>query len=575
MTLKLAMKLNKPTLIFAIAYCLVLGYPATAQSDSLMNILEMELNREFQSLSKAVTPAYYMHYHVDDVEYASLNASFGSLIQSNVNRNRVLATQVRVGDYKFDNTHPVSPGQSNFIPPNVGMGPVMLPVENNKLSLQFGLWQATQVEYKQALESYKMIRNASSLKDSVATGVPDFSKESPEVFYQDAPPAFAKLFDKKTWEEKVKKYSAPFLENPDVVEGDVLLRFTIEKKYFLNSEGSRILQYTTSVYINISGSVRANDGDIVPLHLSYYSPVPSGLPADDKIIRDVGKMVGLLNELKSAPLAEPYSGPAILLAQTAGVFFHEIFGHRIEGHRLKNEFDGQTFKSRLNEPVLPKTLSVSFDPTVDMINGHSVNGSYKFDDEGVKSRRVSVVDKGVLKTFLMSRTPLENNDHSNGHGRAALGSNPVSRQSNLIVESSKPASFDDLRKMLSRECKKQNKRYGYLFREVVGGFTVTDRYNPNAFNIFPTLVYRIYADGRPDELVRGVDLIGTPLAMFAEIQAAANDSDVFIGFCGAESGSVPVSAVAPSMFVRRIETQKKPRQHQEAMLLDRPSSSVH
>ncbi|HMG91650.1 MAG TPA: metallopeptidase TldD-related protein, partial [Chryseolinea sp.] len=177
--------------------------------------------------------------------------------------------------------------------------------------------------------------------------------------------------------------------------------------------------------------------------------------------------------------------------------------------------------------------------------------------------------------FLMSRTPLENLPHSNGHGRASLGATPVSRQSNLIVETTKSYSMDDLRKMLIKECKKQGKQYGYFFKEVVGGFTVTDRYNPNAFNIFPTLVYRIYADGRQDELVRGVDLIGTPLAMFAEIQAAAGDRDIFIGFCGAESGSVPVSAASPSVFVRRIETQKKPRQYQETTLLARPSANDH
>jgi TldD protein len=172
----------------------------------------------------------------------------------------------------------------------------------------------------------------------------------------------------------------------------------------------------------------------------------------------------------------------------------------------------------------------------------------------------------------MSRTPLDKDSHSNGHGRASLGASPVSRQSNLVVETTKAVSMSDLRKMLVKECRKQSKPYGYFFKEVVGGFTVTDRYNPNAFNIFPTVVYRIYTDGRPDELVRGVDMIGTPLAMFAEIQAAANDRDTFIGFCGAESGSVPVSATAPSLFVRRIETQKKPRQHQETTLLARPSS---
>jgi TldD protein len=135
----------------------------------------------------------------------------------------------------------------------------------------------------------------------------------------------------------------------------------------------------------------------------------------------------------------------------------------------------------------------------------------------------------------------------------------------------KSVSMSQMRKMLVSECKKQRKPYGYLFMDVVGGFTTTNRYMPNAFNIFPTEVYRIYTDGRPDELVRGVDLIGTPLAMFAAIQAADDKNEVFTGFCGAESGSVPVTAISPSLFVRRIETQKKPMMQLEKTLLERPS----
>ncbi|MBA4054133.1 MAG: hypothetical protein C0490_05425, partial [Marivirga sp.] len=553
-------------------FLLILPAFLYAQEDSLMTILESELNREFKELKKAPIPAYYIDYYVDDMEYATLNASFGSLIQSSTNKNRILATRVRVGDYEFDNTHPVSLRESNIMPPQGGMGPVMLPYENKPLAIQFGLWQATQNEYRQALEALKILRNSSARRDTASMRVSDFSKEEPSVFIDQPLKELSSYFDPKVWEEKIKKYSAPFLKNPDLIESDVNLRVSGERKYFISTEGTKIVQNFSSAYINISGSIRASDGDIVPMHLSYFAPLPSGFPSDDKIVKDVENMVELLTQLKNAPLAEPYSGPAILLAQTAGVFFHEIFGHRIEGHRLKNEFDGQTFKARLNEPVLPKTLNVYFDPTLSVIDGKPVNGFYRYDDEGIKSRRVNVVENGVLKNFLMSRTPLEKLTHSNGHGRAALGATPVSRQSNLVVETSKAISLAEMRKMLLKECRKQGKPYGYFFKEVVGGFTVTDRYNPNAFNIFPTVVYRIYADGRPDELVRGVDMIGTPLAMFAEIQAAANDHDTFIGFCGAESGSVPVSATAPSLFVRRIETQKKPRQHQETTLLARPSS---
>jgi TldD protein len=552
----------------------MIGTSANAQQDSLLSVLETELLREFTELKKAPVPAYYIDYHVDDIEYASLNASFGSLTQSAASKNRVLAARVRVGDYNFDNLHPMSPEDGTFLPQG-GFGPVMLPFENDPKALQFMLWKTTQNEYKQALDAYKIVKNASERRTTAATPINDFSKEQPTVSIEAKTIAFSSIFNQRLWEEKLKKYSSPFLKNQDLIEGDVTLSVSVERKYFVSTEGTRIIQNFTSAYINVSASVRASDGDIAPLHLSYYAPLPSGLPSDEKIITDVEAMVNLLKKLKDAPLAEPYSGPAILYAPTAGVFFHEIFGHRIEGHRLKNEFDGQTFKAKLGEVVLPKTLNVYFDPTIGQVDGRPVNGSYLYDDEGIASRKVTVVEKGVLKTFLMSRTPLENLPQSNGHGRASLGATPVSRQSNLIVESTKSYSMDELRKMLIKECKKQGKAYGYFFKEVVGGFTVTDRYNPNAFNIFPTLVYRIYADGRQDELVRGVDLIGTPLAMFAEIQATARDRDIFIGFCGAESGSVPVSAASPSLFVRRIETQKKPRQYQETTLLARPSASEH
>jgi TldD protein len=223
--------------------------------------------------------------------------------------------------------------------------------------------------------------------------------------------------------------------------------------------------------------------------------------------------------------------------------------------------------------ILMKSLNITSDPTLSIFKQQALNGHYLFDDEGVKARKVNVVQKGVLTSFLMSRTPIENFNSSNGHGRAQSGMPVVSRQSNLIVESQKPVSMTDLRKMLISECKKQNRDYGYLFSDVIGGFTTTQRFMPNAFNIFPTEVYRIYVDGRPDELVRGVDLIGTPLAMFAGISAADNNAEVFTGFCGAESGSVPVTAISPSLFVKRIETQKKAARQVDKSLLRKPSTN--
>ena len=182
-----------------------------------------------------------------------------------------------------------------------------------------------------------------------------------------------------------------------------------------------------------------------------------------------------------------------------------------------------------------------------------------------------VVEDGVLKTFLLSRSPVLTFDKSNGHGRRQPGSEVVSRQSNLIVESSKQVSEARLRAMLLDEIRRQKKPYGLYFEEVTGGYTQTRRGGLQAFAVVPIVVYRVYADGRPDEMVRGVDIVGTPLASFSKILATSNRQEVFNGYCGAESGTIPVSAVAPALLVSEIETQRKEKSPDRPPLLPRPA----
>jgi TldD protein len=471
---------------------------------------------------------------------------------------------VKVGDYQLDNTHPATGADNNLDGISDGYGYEILPLDDNEQALRFLIWQATQKKYREAVARYKAIR----ANPRTTTSVPDFTKEKKNAYYE-AP--LSLTLDTVRWLGYLKEFSAVFLKDADIISAEASLQVNLTRKYFVSSEGTEVVQNMPYSYLQVSTSVRSKGQLILPLNRSFFARTPAELPSPETVKQELEKMLTVLVKLKDAPAAEPYTGPAILDAQVAGVFFHEIFGHRVEGHRLRSEQDGQTFKSKLNERVLPTTLSVVFDPTLQNLGTQHLNGFYAYDDEGVKAQRVTAVQNGVLKTFLMSRSPVSGLLSSNGHGRAAPGSDVVTRQSNLIVETSKPLKMDELRKMLVKECQRQGRPYGYYFKDVVGGFTLTDRFNPNAFNIFPTEVYRIYADGRPDELVQGVDLIGTPLAMFAEITAAGNETGVFTGFCGAESGSVPVSAVAPALFVRRIETQKKPKAEQEPTLLKRPT----
>jgi predicted Zn-dependent protease len=284
---------------------------------------------------------------------------------------------------------------------------------------------------------------------------------------------------------------------------------------------------------------------------------PKDAPDEKTVLARIQTMVQETEGLDKAPLIDPYAGPALLTGRASAVFFHEVFGHRSEGFRQKDINEGQTFTSKIGEQILPDFLSIKDDPTQAALGGQMLLGNYAYDDEGVPAQNVQLVDHGVLKTFLMGRSPLVSIPHSNGHGRRQLGYVPVARQGNLIVSSSKTMTDAQLREKLIALVKEQGKPFGLLIDDIAGGFTFTGRGNPQAFQVLPLVVYKVFTDGRPDQLVRGVDIVGTPLVSLTKIVATGDTPDIFNGYCGAESGSVPVSAVAPAILISELEVQKK------------------
>lgn len=540
-----------------------------AAQDSLLSILSRELDREFAELGKQEVAPYHLSFRVDDMTNTEIEASFGDLMSSDTDRRRILTVQVRVGSPELDNTHEIRYGGEYL---NLGLGSsrwAPLPLDDRPEALAQALWQRTDQEYREAVE------NLARAKANVAVNVeaedrsPDFSPSPPESFVQPLPEA--RPFDRALWEQRLRALSRLFLDDPDINRSSVRLRLNTVRKYFVSTEGASLAHGRATVNLDLLGEVKAEDGMVLPLYKAYFAFSPEELPSQEQLLADARELVRKLTAIKRAPIVEAYAGPAILTAGSAGVFFHEIFGHRVEGERQKSEYDAQTFKKKMGQPVLPRELSVIFDPTVDRYRDLALNGSYLFDDQGVRGRRVEVVRRGILSDFLMSRTPIDKFPASNGHGRAQAGMQPVARQSNLIVETASPLPMAELRRRLVSELRRQGKEYGYLFADVTGGFTMTGRFIPNAFNVTPTEVYRVFADGRPDEMVRGVDLVGTPLSVFSQIAAAGDRPEVFNGTCGAESGGVPVSAVSPALFVRQIEIQRKDKSQARPPLLPRPS----
>lgn len=554
---------HKDLIFFLLIFSFITPF-VNAQTDNLLSILRLELDREFTFLAKDKTPVYYIDYRVDDLSIVDFTASFGSLISDNTTKKRVLTTSVRIGDWELDQTHPYN--GENVISKSSWRN---IPQGDNPVAINQALWQNTDKAWREAVGDYNAKKN--QMKNNEGESVPDFSREPVVRYFEPDTMVGMSVEMKRYWQDVIKQISNLFNANDSIIRGDVGFSYVRSRKYFLSTDSTDIVQNASNARLIIAGIIKTKDGNELPLYKTYSAFTPKGIPEVDVIYADAKKMVDLLMQLNHAVLAEPYSGPAILSPAAAGVFFHEIFGHRVEGHRMKNESDGHTFKSMIGERVLPRSFSVTFNPQQKQFNGADLLGAFAYDDQGVLGSKVNIVDAGILKSFLMSRCPIEGFANSNGHGRAQIGSAPVSRQSNMFVTTDKPLDDKKMRQMLIKECKKQKNTYGYYFKEVTGGFTQTGRYMPNAFNVLPTLVYRIYVDGRPDELVRGVNLIGTPLAMFSEIVSGGSSRGIFNGYCGAESGKVPVATVAPSLFVRKIETQKKAQKFGQFPILKKPT----
>ncbi|MBM3738409.1 MAG: peptidase U62 [Acidobacteria bacterium] len=523
---------------------------AAAQPEpKLLDILAEELDRNFAVLKDKADPkAYYIAYEVVEQQNESVSASFGVVTSRGFPRHgRTLDVTVRVGDRKLDNYHTIAGQFAQFT------AGIPLPIEDDPKAIKLRLWQETDRCYRLAAQRLINIRTNKEVKVADKEVSDDFSNEDPSTHVE--PPAMVS-FAGAEWTERVKKLSARFAKYPRIHSSGVTVAFSNEVKYFVNTEGARLAHGRPFSRVSVSAAGKARDGMDLSTFDAFTAADPKKLPKDGEIGKVVQRVADDLIGLLDAPVVESFVGPAILSGRAAGVFFHEIFGHRVEGHRLKDESDGQTFAKSVGQPVLPEFLSVTFDPTLKRVGDEDLNGWYLYDDEGVKGRKLRLVDNGILRTFLMSRTPIPGFPTSNGHGRREPGAEVVARQSNLIVEASRTVSDKKLKQMLIEEVKRQNKPYGFYFQEITGGFTNTGRRGIQAFKVIPLVVYRIYPDGN-EELVRGADIVGTPLASFAKIIAATEKHEVFNGYCGAESGSVPVSAVAPAILVREIEIQKK------------------
>ena len=536
------------------------GADAPPIPDPSANLLLPALAAELQRSVKDLTLTgyerpYFVSYLLKEDRVFGVDARYGALLQDSKGVRRALYADVRVGSYDFDN----SSGRGFDMPmdPQADMSDlfkyVQAPIDENATALRNQLWLLTDAKYKQALSAYQAKRGRQVYLVPDKDRPPDFSREQPNV-YTGAPVRYA--VDEAKWREIARRESAYLRDTPRLTDGAVQVTFDQEKKYLVNSEGSRVFADQLFFSLVAKAETRADDGMPLVDAYTFYTNTPDAIVDEKTIHRGVETLAADLQALRDAPVIEPYTGPAILDPSVAGVFFHEAIGHRLEGERQKNPEEGQTFSGKVGQKILPEFITIVDDPTLVEWKGVHLNGHYAVDDEGIPSQRVVLVDGGVLKNFLLSRSPVKGFFHSNGHGRNGSFETPMGRMGNLLVRSTREHSAATLKEMLLEEVRKQGKPYGLILRRASSGETQTGTFSFQAFRNRPTLIYKVDAKTGQETLVRGAEIVGTPLVSISKVLATGDDYQVFNGFCGAESGYVPVSAITPSCLVQEIELQK-------------------
>jgi predicted Zn-dependent protease len=531
-------------LLFLIVPFLTRDVTAGDASEIIFSAMEQEMDRSLKTLKIDVfdTP-YFIKYQVRQTEHAEVSGSFGALIKSSLTKDRKLFVDVRVGGPDFDSSTPGSHEQ-----------PVeqFIPLDDDFDALRRAIWYETDLRYKQGIMNY-LKKKGRFISGVEANKLPDFSgRGGPPARRVEPLPEFK--IDFPEWEDMARRVSMHFKNAPDIEKSRVKLFADRAIRYYLDSEDSKIRDAVLSYGVILEAWTKTDSGNrIYDQDIMFFSR-PERLPSYAELVGRVEKLTAGIEALRRAPRIEPYAGPAIFSPDATALLFHEAIGHRLEGDRLREANDGKTFIQKIGERILPPFITVIDDPRIKTFQGEDLLGYYLFDDEGQEGQKVVLVDQGVLKNFLLSRTPIPGFAQTNGHARSDGTRSPSARMSNFIIRSDNRSTPEQLKRRLLDEVEKQKKPYGLMVKKILNGETQTESRDFQVFKGKPIYLYKVYPDGR-EELVRGAEFLGTPISMVNKIVLAGDDDRILNAFCGAESGVLPVTSIAPSVLLSEVELQ--------------------
>ncbi len=547
------------------------GQNPNANGDDLLRAMKDEIKRVSSLIRLGLDPPYYTEYRVEDTVSHTITASFGALVDENDSAFRVPSVQMRVGTATFDNTDHV------FSEAFVGnrYDPVLLPLDNNYLAFREVFWLATDRAYKTAEES--IARKRSSLKNMSQTEVqPDFSAAPAAHLIL---PIERKPFASASWKSEVIRLSAILDAYPKVYSSGVEIQSSQSTNYVVTSEGAELRTPEDLTYVRVSGHGMTSNGTPVRDGLVFQAFSPDGLPSEDALARSIKALGEHVTALSEAPPGEAYDGPVLFEAPAAAQLFGQLLGDNLKITRRPvsdpgrpTRYSPSELESKVGARILPEWMDVVDDPTQTQYQGHTLLGHYVYDMEGVAPKPLTLVEKGVLKNFLLTRTPVFK-DFPGPNGHARLTGRYGARApgfGNVFIRASQTVPAADMKKKLIDLCRAANKPYGILVRKLDYPSTaskdeldqVAQAAGGTHLLVPPLLAYKIYPDGR-EELVRGLLFHGVSTRSFKDIVAASDENYVFdmidsnapFALVGAGSFTTTSSVIAPAVLFEEMELE--------------------
>jgi hypothetical protein len=537
-------------------------------ADPIFQAMRDEIDRARKlSLANLEAP-YFVEYVIDEEESFAVSANLGGLLSRRRERFRSPDVHVRVGDYKFDN--------GNYVSSGFGFGSrydlERFPLEDSYPLLRRYFWLMADSAYKSSVEAISRKR-AAMRNMQQNEQLNDFAHAEP---VKSVRPIKRLVLDEEQWAGRVRTLSTIFTQYPDVKNSGVELDVSEGGLHLVNSEGTEVREPESAAVLRARAVAQAADGMSLRDAVTFHALDAAHLPSDAELRRGITALAENVVALAKAPKGEDYSGPVLFEGMAGAQIFAEVLARNLaltrrpvaEGGRgggaQNSELDG-----RMGARVLPDTFDVVDDPTQKEWRGRPLFGSYTVDREGVLPKPLKLIEKGVLKNYLMTRQPVRGYEGSTGRARlpGSYGSSAAAI-SNLFVSTSEPVTVAELKKKLIELCRTRNKPYGIIVRKMdfpssagldemrrlmtgqQGGRPVSP----------PILVYKVYADGR-EELVRGMRFRGFNVRSLKDILAAGDDSAAFeymdstapFALIGGAGFTAETCVVAPSILIDDLE----------------------